>query len=57
MREMTLSEAADFLEAANIEQTIDAGFAIVHLINSDGIKSLIINDLHGKSILLSEHGI
>lgn len=50
MRTLTYAEACDYLEAATIIKTMDAGFAITHMgINAAGIKFLLMTDCHEQT--------
>lgn len=50
MQTMTLQQAADYLEGANISQTIDAGHAVIHIgIHTTGVSFVLVNDANGES--------
>ena len=52
VRELSLSETADFLESAAIYATIDHGFCIVHSgKDGDGTPFVLVNDALGKTML------
>lgn len=52
MRVLNLNETADFLEAATIKNTIDAGHAIIHTGTSEaGSSFILVNDFNGESVL------
>lgn len=52
MQTITLQQTADFLESANIAQTIDTGHAMIHFgTNVAGIPFVLVNDMHGHSTL------
>jgi hypothetical protein len=52
MRLLNLSQTADFIEAAIIETTIEAGHAIIHTgISESGSRFVLVNDYHGQSVL------
>ena len=52
MRQLTLSETADFLETATIERTHDAGHAIVHVgTGENGLFFVLMNNMHGQTCL------
>lgn len=47
-----MQEVADYLELANIQQTIDKGHAIVHIGESiAGVSFILINNWEGQSVL------
>lgn len=52
MQYLTLEQTADYLEAANIEATCDAGHAIVHIgRNAAGIRFVLVNDVLGQTVV------
>lgn len=52
MKTLTEAEAADYLEAATIINTMDAGHAIAHLgINGAGIRFMLMNDCGGNTVV------
>lgn len=52
MRLLNLSQTADFLEAATIEKTIEAGHAIIHTgVSEAGSRFVLVNDCHGQTVL------
>lgn len=52
MQTMTLQQTADYLEGANIEQTTDAGHALIHVgTSAAGVPFALVNDMHGHSTL------
>ncbi len=51
-RTLTLAEAADYLEAATIEYTHDAGHAVIHMgLNAAGTVFTMVNDCFGQTSL------
>ena len=52
MQFLTLAETADFLETASIEQTHEAGHAIIHVgVSEAGSRFVLINDYLGQTVL------
>lgn len=52
MRNLSLAEAADYLEAATIEQTIKAGHAVVNVgVNEFGTRFVLVNDCQGQTVV------
>lgn len=52
MKTLTTQETADFLEAATIETSHDAGHAIVHVgISETGSRFVLLNDMRGISVV------
>lgn len=52
MRSLTLAEAADYLEEANIEQTIPAGHAVINIgVNALGVRFVLLNDCEGRTVV------
>ena len=52
MRQLSLQEAADFLESAAIAKTEDFGHAIVHAgRDASGIPFVLVNDSMGETIV------
>lgn len=52
MRSLTLTEAADFLEAATFDCTRDHGFAIVHTGQDEaGEPFILVNNCHGETVV------
>ncbi|MFN3734862.1 hypothetical protein [Comamonas testosteroni] len=50
MRTLPPEETADYLEAATVIKSMDAGFAITHMgINAAGIKFLLMTDCSGET--------
>lgn len=50
MKTLTQTETADYLEAATVIKSMDAGFAITHMgYNAAGVKFLLITDCHGQT--------
>ena len=50
MQTMTLSQTADFIETATIEQTHDFGHALVHVGTApNGQRFVLTNDMHGET--------
>lgn len=49
---LTIEQAADYLETATIDRTIDAGHAIVHTgKNAAGVEFVMMNDASGKTVI------
>ncbi|WP_156891802.1 hypothetical protein [Nevskia ramosa] len=47
---MTLDQTADYLQFASIEQTIDAGFALVNIGRTEaGQRFVMVNDMRGDT--------
>lgn len=44
MQNLTLQQAADYLETAIINTTIDSGFAVVNI----GVRFVLTNDMFGE---------
>lgn len=42
MQQLSLTQAADYLEAATIEQSHDAGHAIIHIGNGKRVNSTVM---------------
>ena len=52
MKKITLQECADYLESAEIENSFDKGFEIVHTgVSASGSKFVLINDAMGNTLL------
>ena len=52
MQKLTLEQTADYLEAAVIEHTHDAGHEIIHLgVNAKGQRFVLVNNCFGESFL------
>lgn len=52
MRNLSLAEAADYLEAATIEQTFPAGHAVVNVgVNEFGTRFVLVNDCQGQTVV------
>lgn len=52
MHKIDLQQAADYLEAATIEQTIEAEHTIIHTgRNAAGVRFVIINDCFGNTVV------
>lgn len=50
MQHLTLEQAADFLEVATIEKTIDVGHTLVHTgTDEHGARFILMNDLNGNT--------
>ena len=50
MNHLTLEQAADYLEAATIDYTRDAGHALTHTgTNAAGARFVMVNDWHGHT--------
>lgn len=55
MQQLNLSETADYLEAATIHETHEAGHAIIHIgVSGAGLRFVLINDCWGQTILNEE---
>lgn len=52
MKPLTLQQTADYLEAATIEHTYDAGHALTHIgTNAAGASFVLVNDYAGQTIV------
>jgi hypothetical protein len=52
MHRMTEQDAADFLDAAQIEETHDAGHTVIHIGRSpSGCRFVLVNDCLGRTVL------
>lgn len=52
MKTLTMQQAADYLEAAIIEHTHDAGHAVTHTgTNAAGVPFVLINDYTGQTVV------
>lgn len=52
MQHMDLEQAADYLEAATIDNTTDTGHAITHRgISAAGARFVLVNDFNGRTVL------
>jgi hypothetical protein len=52
MKQLSLEQTADYLEASDIEISINAGFAIVHIgKNAAGADFALINDAMGETVV------
>lgn len=52
MRMLSLELAADYLEAATIEQTVNEGHAIVHFgMSYAGNRFVLVNNCMGETVL------
>ncbi|WP_165873558.1 hypothetical protein [Parasulfuritortus cantonensis] len=52
MQYLTLEQTADYLEAATIEATHDAGYAIVHIgRNAADTRFVLVNDALGQTVV------
>lgn len=52
MQQLSLAQAADYLEAATIEHCHDAGHAITHIGKSaSGVRFVLVNDAYGATAL------
>ncbi len=52
MQHLTMQQTADYLEAAIIEHTTDAGHTIIHTgTNAARVRFVLINDCHGRTTL------
>jgi hypothetical protein len=52
MKMLNLEQTADYLENANIQQTIDTGHAFIHIGKSmAGHSFVLVNDIHEHSAL------
>lgn len=52
MKTLTQAETADYLEAATIINTMDAGHAIAHWgISGEGFRFMLVNDCHGNAVV------
>lgn len=52
MKTLTLQQAADYLEAAIIDHTHDAGHAVTHIgTNAAGVPFVLLNDYIGQTVV------
>lgn len=52
MKTLTMQQTADYLEAAIIEHTHDAGHAVTHIgTNAAGALFVLVNDYTGRTIV------
>ena len=52
MKAMTLQQTADYLEAANIDHTLNSGHAITHIgTNAAGVPFVLVNDYPGQTVV------
>lgn len=52
MKNITMQECADYLESAEIENSVDLGNVIIHTgISSNGMQFILQNDCYGKTML------
>lgn len=52
MQNLTLEQAADYLETATLEATHAIGHAVVNIgTNAAGARFVMLNDMHGNSAL------
>jgi hypothetical protein len=51
MRMLNEEELAEYYKNANIHQSIDAGHAIIHIGDIGGLAFVLVNDIHGYSVL------
>lgn len=55
MQQLTIQQAADYLEAAIIHQTTDHGFALIHAgINAAGARFVMVNEANGDPSLTEQ---
>lgn len=55
MQTLSLNEAADFLEEAKLEQSIDLGWTLVHVgINASGQRFVCVTDTVGGTSVTVE---
>jgi hypothetical protein len=49
---LDLGQAADYHEDATIEQSINAGFAMIHIgTNTAGARFVMVNDYNGDTVV------
>lgn len=52
MKSLTMQQAADYLEAAIIDRTHDAGHAVTHIgTNAAGVPFVLLNDYTGQTVV------
>jgi hypothetical protein len=50
MQKLTLEQAADYLEAATVERSHDAGYEIIHVgWNASGTRFIMVNNCYGET--------
>lgn len=55
MQQLTIQQAADYLEAATIQHTTDYGFAVTHAgTNAAGAGFVMVNDASGVTTLAEQ---
>ena len=52
MKRLDMQQTADYLEHANIKQSIDAAHAIIHIgISAAGCDFVLVNNMFGQTVL------
>lgn len=52
MNVMTMQEAADYIETADITESRDLGHALIHIgTNAAGARFVLVNDANGQSVV------
>lgn len=52
MKQLTMQQTADYLEAATIMHSHDAGHAITHVgTNAAGVSFVLVNDYTGQTVV------
>lgn len=55
MKTLSLSETANFLEEAKLEQSIDLGWTLVHVgVNASGQRFVCVTDITGSTSVTVE---
>lgn len=53
MQQLTIQQAADYLEAAVIKHTTDHGYAVTHIgTSAAGAGFIMVNDAEGQTALI-----
>ena len=54
-QQLTIQQAADYLETAAIKHTIDHGYALTHVgTNAAGAWFVMVNDAEGQTTLIEQ---
>lgn len=55
MQQLTITQVADYLESAIMQQTIDHGFALIHVgTNAAGARFVMVNNTTGETTLTEQ---
>lgn len=55
MQQLTIQQAADYLEAATIKHTTDYGYAVTHVgTNAAGAGFVMVNNANGETTLTEQ---